>query len=194
MLRQKGVIVSLRGTHGSGKSTIVTSVMKRFGSAPTLAEGKKKPTGYFVNLPGKRLLYVVGPYETACGGCDAIQPYADIWPRIQRAAEEGHHVLFEGALVSSSYGNIGRALEAYGRSAVFAFLDTPLEVCLERIKQRRAARGNFEPLNPANTEFKFRSVARSRQTIEGLGQRCVTLHYRRAVSEVLALFAAGVPK
>lgn len=189
----QGRIVSLRGTHGSGKSTVVTSIMKRYGAEPVPQPGRRKPLGYWVKLPSGEL-FVVGPYETACGGCDAIQPYADIWPRIQSAADAGKAVLFEGALVSSSYGSIGRSLEPYGERVTYAFLDTPLEVCLERIRQRRAARGNLEPLNPHNTEFKLRSVARSRVTIESLGQRCVTLRYQRAVPDVLALLGVAVRK
>lgn len=183
-------IVSIRGTHGSGKSTVVTKIMQKYPTHPVPDPDKPsgKVLGYRVTLPAGEL-FVVGSYATACGGCDAIQPYANIWPRIAAAADTGAHVLFEGALVSSSYGNIGRASEQYGDDMVFAFLDTPLSVCLERIAQRRAAKGNFEPVDPANTEAKFLSVARSLPKIQTeLGRRVVILDHTQAVKQTLALF------
>src|SRR6266496_3953960 len=144
-------IVSIRGTHGSGKSTIVTKIMAKYGATPFYGAQrtpKSKPESYLLSLNGSTPLYVIGPYTTACGGADAIQPYSEIWPRVEKAANMVSHVLFEGALVSSSYGSIGhsmqRRIDENGEDCVFAFLDTPLDLCLERIRQRRAAKGNFE--------------------------------------------------
>lgn len=188
-------IVSLRGTHGSGKSSVVAKILAKYGSTSVLNPYKpKKPLGYHVELP-TGLLFVVGSYTTACGGCDAIQPYADIWPRIEEAADAGDHVLFEGALVSSSYGNIGRSSEKYGNDMVFAFLDTPLATCLERIKQRRAAKGNDKPLDPANTEFKFNSVNKSIEKIRSeFGRRVVIIDHTQAVKQTLKLFGVTLRK
>src|SRR5690554_107408 len=135
-------IVNIRGTHGSGKSTVVREIIKMYDGTFESINEKGRPNNYCVKLPGtKKTLYVIGSYETACGGCDGIQPYADIWPRVEKFAALGH-VLFEGALVSSSYGNIGRSSEAYGDQFIFAFMDTPLNTCINRIVERRLARGN----------------------------------------------------
>lgn len=189
------VIVSLRGTHGSGKSSVVSKILQKYGCTPVNDSAKpKKPLGYHVQLP-TGLLFVVGSYATACGGCDAIQPYADIWPRIEEAADAGDHVLFEGALVSSSYGNIGRSSEKYGDAVKFAFLDTPLDVCLKRIAQRRAAKGNFEPVDPANTKHKFHSVAKSVEKIKTeFGRRVVIIDHTLAVTQTLKLFGVTLRK
>lgn len=177
-------IINIRGTHGSGKSTVVKRVLERYGS--TRLGNDKKPEGYRVDLPWGKQLYVVGSYETACGGCDAIQPYSLIWPRVVEYAQLGH-VLFEGALVSSSYGNIGRASEEYGDQFVFAFMTTPLEVCLQRIAARRLARGDTRPLNPKNTEGKLRSIQGSLPKIIALGRRVVMLDYRHPLPQLLGL-------
>lgn len=183
------LIVNIRGTHGSGKSTVIRTMMSRYG-AERLGKGKR-PDGYRINLPDiKSPLYVVGPYETACGGCDAIQPYALIWPRVEEYAALGH-VVFEGALVSSSYGNIGRASEAYGNRFVFAFMDTPLQVCLDRVASRRKARGDDRPLDPKNTTVKYNNVLRSIPTIRAAGRRLVTIDHRFPVHNVLRLFRAS---
>lgn len=188
------MIVNIRGTHGSGKSTIVRELMARYNAAPILHGGTRRPRAYALKVPlFSHLLYVVGPYETACGGCDAIQPYADIWPIVEKVAAWGH-VLFEGALVSSSYGNIGRASELYGDEFVFAFLDTPLRVCLERIAARRRARGDDRPVDPRNTETKYNNIVRSRGKIEAAGRNVVTLDHRRAVLQVTGIFKHGTAR
>ena len=187
------MIINIRGTHGSGKSTLVAGLLASHPHVP-LGEGKR-PEGYKVTAAGlKRPVYVVGPYTTACGGCDAVQPYDLIWPRVEEYAKKGH-VLFEGALVSSSVGNIGRAMAARRqKDCVVCFLDTPVEECLVRIQRRRAARGDERPLNPANTVSKHQSVERSRPKMEALGVRCVTLHYKRAAKELAALLAEAENK
>lgn len=181
------MLLSIRGTHGSGKSTIVKTLLQRYKTESRLGP-KGKPIGYAVDVPWiEQLIYVVGSYENACGGCDTIQPYSEIWPLIKEYAGYGH-VIFEGALVSSSYGNIGRATEVYGDKCVFAFLDTPLEVCLQRIKQRREAKGNFKPLDPKNTEHKYNSVKGSIDKIRDVfKRRVVMLDYRRPVSQLLEI-------
>jgi len=185
-------IVSIRGTHGSGKSTIVTKIMAKYKATP-LGAGKR-PDGYAMALPTGEHLFVVGPYHTACGGCDAVQPYSDILPRIEEYAKTGH-VLFEGALVSSSYGTIGAALNGCP-GATFAFLDTPLDECLRRIAARRAAKGNFEPLNPKNTAVKHENVYRTKDQMRRLGSavRIVDIDHREPVKGVLRLFGVSLRK
>jgi len=185
------MIVSLRGTHGSGKSHIVRQILQRYSAQPESVDKKGRPVNYVMQLANGSSLYVVGCYVNACGGCDAIQPYSEIWPRIERFAELGH-VLFEGALVSSSYGNIGRATERYGSECVFAFLDTPLEVCLTRIQTRRTARGDLRPIDPKNTKGKLDSIWKSIPKIrDEFKRRVVILDYHKAVAQVLGLFYNG---
>jgi predicted kinase len=188
------MILNIRGTHGSGKSTLVRKLLD---SGTTMAavnedgspSDAKRPAGYVVfGLPGMKkgaAMYVVGPYETACGGADAIQPYDLIWPRVLEYARKGH-VIFEGALVSSSVGNIGREMAARRqKDCVVLFLDTPVQVCLDRIAKRRAAKGDERPLNPKNTTVKHHAVEVSRPKLEALGLRCVTLHHRKAFKELM---------
>ncbi len=196
-------IVSIRGTHGSGKSTIVQKILRKYPHDAQYSNGNaKRPTGYMVALPSDQL-YIPGPYDTPCGGCDAIQPYSLIWPLVEGAASCGHHVLFEGALVSSSYGAIGHAMNAYGDNAVFAFLDTPLDKCLERVYARRLAKwvgankpGLPLPVNPVNTAGKFESVGRTKAQMLKLGSsvRVVDLDHTQAVKQVLKLFGVKLTK
>lgn len=183
------MIINIRGTHGSGKSTIVKELLNRYDAEPLMGQGKR-PEGYRMLTPFGVLL-VVGHYETQCGGCDAIQPYALIWPRVVEYASRGH-VVFEGALVSSSYGNIGRDSEVYGDQFVFAFLDTPLDVCLKRIRARRAAKGNEKPLDPKNTRVKFDNIQKSLVKIQAMNRRVIILEYVKPIPQLLGLLNQGV--
>lgn len=185
------ILCSLRATHGSGKSYLVRQLLERYDAQPTDVDKKGRPNNYVMTLGDKSKLFVVGSYVNACGGCDSIQPYSLIWPRVEEFAKHGH-VLFEGALVSSSYGNIGRSLEAYGDRAVFAFLNTPIEVCLERIRQRRLAKGNLKPVDPKNTIGKMNSCNGTISKIRDVfHRRVIILDYRKAVPQLLKLFLSA---
>jgi hypothetical protein len=176
------MIFNLRGTHGSGKSTVALKLLKQFPHELVNPNPKGKPEGYVLQVTRKRLLFIVGPYLTACGGCDAIQPYDLIWPRVEAYARQGD-VFFEGALVSSSVGNIGRAM-AQRKDCVVGFINTPLQTCLARIQKRREKKGDLRPLNPLNTTVKYEGIQRSRPQLEALGLRCVTINHHRALREV----------
>lgn len=159
-------IVRLNGTHGSGKSTAVTRVMAKYGCEPVFQDGFKHPVGYMATLPSKELLFIVGPYETACGGCDAVQPFARIWPLVQYGVQRAAHVLFEGALLSTTFGKIGAESEVYGDDFVWAFMDTPLEKCRQRVDTRRGVRG-AEPLtNFTNIDAKWDTIDRLRRKLD----------------------------
>jgi len=193
-------IVSIRGTHGSGKSTIVQRILGLYDHKdkwqPINPDKKGRVEGYLLQVAPKQRLAIIGSYHTQCGGADGIQPYSLILDRIADYAKHYEHVLLEGALVSSSYGSVGQLMSHYAPNAVFAFLDTPLELCLERIKQRRAAKGNFEPLNPHNTTVKFENVARTKDQMRRLGSqvRIVDIRHTHAVTDVLKLFGVRLSK
>lgn len=153
------MIINIRGTSGSGKTTVVRGIMNK-GSVIPLDE-HKKPAGYRVEIPDLgQPVYVVGPYTTACGGTDAIGTQDEVCDRIRAFAPLGH-VLVEGLLMSKTFGRyakLDRELDAQGQHFIWAFLDTPLDVCLARVGARRETRRlakavvpDFKPLNPQNT-------------------------------------------
>lgn len=186
-------VVNLRGTHGAGKSTVARRILKEFPHRELLAEDGKL-YGYLVTLPLRQPLAIIGPYRTACGGCDAIQPYSRIWPLVDWAAKQAWHVLFEGALVSCSYGSIGESSVGYGDRFVFATLDTPLETCVQRVNERRAAKGKPPLEDTRNIDGKFKSVQSSHWKAVDRGRRVCAIHHERATQEVLALFGIKLPK
>lgn len=182
------MILNIRSTHGGGKSTAVVKLMQAHIVQPLWPNPRTtKPEAYALTGYKKDALpiFVIGPYEAACGGVDAIQPYNRIWPLVQKYAKRGH-VVFEGALVSSCVGSLGAAM-AKRKDCVVAYLDTPLQTCLDRIAKRRAKKGDTRPLNPTNTNNKFKSVAGTRAKFEALGVRCVTIKHKKAVDQLLEL-------
>lgn len=181
------MIVNVRGTHGSGKSTVVTKFLKKYNHVAIRPKGSKKPEAYDCDTPfGK--VYVIGSYENECGGCDGIQPYDRIIPLIQKYAELGH-VLFEGALISNNYGTICKMSLDYGDDFVFAFLDTPLDVCIERIIKRRTERGNLKPFDPNKSVIRvFERALVARDKIEADGRILVDLKHQDPFPGLLEIF------
>lgn len=153
-------ILSVRGTFGSGKTTAVRQFLNDY------------PTTAMLNLAGKALgyrtdassagvntpIYVVGSYANTCGGTDGIKDQATVASRILAAHPLGH-VLFEGALVSASglAGQVTQAIHPTGCD-VYSFLNTPEELCIERVLGRRKAAGNDKEFDPVNLRDKFKSV------------------------------------
>lgn len=191
------MIISLRGTFGSGKSYLVKQLMKRYPTEPYGEDHRGKPLGYRMALGNNQTLGLIGRYDVASGGCDKIQPYSEIWPRVVSFRKRFDHVLFEGALVSSTYGTIGAASEDYGDEMVFVFLDTPLDVCVENIRQRRLSRGKDVPMAEKtidNVRKKMKAVNNSMKKIkEHHGRRIVILNHKRAPVQVIRLLYRNQP-
>jgi predicted ABC-type ATPase len=174
-----GTVVSIRGTNGSGKSTTVRKFMAELGP-PTRNLGLNgKLVGYQFAAPG-RTIFVLGKYETDCGGLDTSFSYPgaadDVCQFLQDLVKHGD-VIAEGVVAMSSYGiarltGLAHALTVQGHHIVFALLDTAEEVCIERVKARRAAKGNIKPFNPANLRSKYQSIHKDQRKLEAAGYDC----------------------
>ena len=155
-------VINVRGTSGSGKSTVVRKIMER-GVVTPIGESEKKPDGYIVKIPTlETQVLVVGPYTTTCGGCDQIQTQDEICDRIRAYSTLGD-VLVEGLLMSHSFARyvaLDRELLEKNVHCIWAFLDTPLDVCLDRVRSRRDERALLTgrdrgELNTKNTTDKW---------------------------------------
>lgn len=149
------VAINIRGTGGSGKSTLVRNVMATYPAKMNVEEpGRKRPSGYILSGEGRATLYVPGHYETACGGCDTIKTMDKVYEQVIDGLELGFNVLYEGIMPMD---DVRRAVELNKTHQLdVIYLTTPIEDCLEGIQARRRAaaeaRGK-EPgeLNPKNT-------------------------------------------
>lgn len=154
--------------------------------------GLRRPEAYECKLKGiKKPVYVLGPYLTATGGVDNVQPYDLILDLIKKYAQRGH-VIFEGVLVSSSYGRVGELMEGWGQEAVMAFLTASLEDCLKNVQKRRNARADVREFNPKNATSKYHSIVKSREKILAAGKvRVVDLDPDKGVEAVLELLRSA---
>lgn len=163
------MIINIRGTNGSGKSTLVKSFIKPdWPEIPlqgylTKAGKAKVVTGYF-----SKELCIVGSYKNACGGMDGIPNFETAFGAIGRAAGCSYNVLCEGILASTVYGSWAKFAADYcnppaGRNGfAFAYLDTPVELCIERIRQRIAAKGGDPNFNEKLVHDKVKAIAGTR--------------------------------
>lgn len=180
------IILNIRGTNGSGKSTAVRLLIdylwtqKALKRMPFQVDGKEG--GYRFVLPEGRNVSVLGKYQTACGGLDASFSYPgaadDVIYFLDALAELGD-VVAEGVVAMGSYG-IGRLQKfsadqtAKGNRVIYALMDTPLETCIARCEARRAekaaAKGKEpKPLNPENLKGKWESNHKDLAKLKALG-------------------------
>ena len=168
------MIINVRGTGGSGKSTLVRQVMARYPHVePEFILGRKRPIGYVCARAGFPDLYVIGSYETPTGGCDTIGTPAQAFAIVDERARQGDDVLFEGIIVQDSLRRLIELNQAHA-GVVVVFLNVPLDVCLASIATRRIERGTVKALNPRNTTNRARTVERSMAKIAAAG---ITNHW-----------------
>lgn len=163
-------VVVIRGTSGSGKTYIAEQIMTRLGKASdTRVLGPRSKIGGYLwrREDGSFAHGVVGRYETACGGCDGLSwkgAADDIEGLIGVMTDAGASVMLEGLMVSTWGADRLLRLNARAPGGLFVLhLTTPLDVCLDSVRARRAARAAAEgkeapELNPKNTSTKHKGL------------------------------------
>ena len=185
-------IVSLRGTSGSGKSTVAFKIFEKYPRQEIVgADGKIQ--GYKVDARPevKHPIYILGKYTTACGGCDQIPTQQEAADRAVHYHRDGH-VLMEGLLASAAgpAGAVTMTIQDTGE-AVFAILDTPVDLCIERVKARRLARGDERPLNEKNTRDKWQQTRSTASALFKLGYDVRPIDHTKAFEDVMDIFVGA---
>ena len=196
-MNQPHVIVNVRGTSGSGKSTLVRAIMTLYPfKTPVCIPGRKQPLYYVLshNSPDHLPLVVLGHYEGACGGCDTISKddtgqgnsYDRIFGLVRELYNKGFNVLFEGLLIS---GDAARCTDLHktGYPINVVPIELPIEVCIQSVLDRRAAKGNTKHFNDKNTREKHRLMSKCIDKLMAAG---VPVH--RSPSREAALRNVGV--
>ena len=177
------VILQIKGNSGSGKTTLTRQFMQLGKRSKVITNWKAWGAGaeprlsdYRVVIPGcQREWIVLGRYENTCGGCDTIKTYGEVIERVGFYSAEGYNVWLEGLMLSDTYGQVGEYSQRYGRDWLYFYLDTPLDVCLARVQQRRDADGNTKPFNPKKTTTRFRTIGFNKTRTEEHGHRVISL-------------------
>jgi hypothetical protein len=177
------------GTSGSGKTTAMRSILDKANCRPFLKEGNKVRMykGELHSPPHMEKydpieIMVLGSYETVCGGCDTIPSVkivADYLYDLSESEDEGL-LLFEGLMLSHMVGTVGEAQKTAPGHHWRAFLDTPLNVCLDRVLERRKARGMTKPFNPTNTQKDWPRVRQCRENCARQGIPVRDINHRFA--------------
>ena len=124
-------IVAIKGTNGSGKSSVVRALIAHLGKVATLRFNSKE-AGYRCKY-GEQTLFVLGKYKSACGGLDSSFSYKgaadDVLICLDALAAKGH-VVCEGVIAISSYGfDLGRVVwRLIGRAVRATVMQRALQV------------------------------------------------------------------
>lgn len=154
-----GKIIKIHGCSGAGKTTAVRSLMDMAEDAEKLwTPDQKKVEAYKLKLAGiVAPVFVLGSYENNCGGMDTVGSAKEAIMLVHQYESIGH-VVHEGLLQSTYYGAMGKDSQRYGDRYIYAFLDTPIEICLQRVVARREANGSKNKFNPELTREKHRTI------------------------------------
>lgn len=177
------MIVNLRGPNGSGKSTIVKKFLAKGFEERYGMLGPRRPEAYEVGLEGlKEPLFVLGPYQTATGGVDALgAPLIDFLYMLEKYAKKGH-VLFESVVISTTFGAVGSWMTDHRDNVIVAYLDTPYEECIKALGQRGANQGT------AHVAEKVKSVTRTKVLMEEAGIRTELVSRDEAFDKIKGWF------
>jgi hypothetical protein len=165
------VIIEIRGTSGSGKTTALREVMKHYTKwQPFFVPDRKRPL-YYTKQPN---LVVLGHYEIACGGCDTIGSVPQVFDVITqvRKREPKSHILGEGLLLSE---DVKWVLSKPEEDWKILFLTTDPEECLKRVCQRQEEKGR-PPADPERVRRKLMTrvgtIERARLRLVAAGIEC----------------------
>ena len=189
-------IVAIKGTHGSGKSSVIRELINHLGKAATLRFNNRN-AGYRCRYGDDGALFVLGKYDSPCGGLDTSFSYGgaadDLLLCLDALAKKGH-VCCEGVIAITSYGfdRVARFADKQkkkGNHMIFARLDTPAESCIERVRQRREEAGNTQAFNPDKLLHKYESVLKSQEKLHRAGYDARTLPHEESLQTLLRWFA-----
>lgn len=152
-------IIKIHGCSGAGKTTAVRYLIARAKSIEPFELKSLTVKGHKLILEDVRdPVYLIGRYDVpGCGGVDTISDFRNVLGAIDHLHPWGH-IVFEGLLQSTYYGTMGKHSQQFGAAYKYVFLDTPAEVCLERVVARRYERGTKSKFNPQNTLDKHETI------------------------------------
>lgn len=178
------MILNIRGPSGSGKSTAVRQFLKCYGNEKMFdtVNGKTRLVGY--RIPAKENggqsqndIYLLGSYETACGGCDKLTGgggSTDLVESMVSDYSKKGHVIFEGLLIST----LDRWIEFAKHHEGFRvyYMDTPLDQCIANVKTRNGGKA----FNHGNVRSKHRTLKGQVGQMQSAGVQTFMLPYERA--------------
>jgi ABC-type dipeptide/oligopeptide/nickel transport system ATPase component len=178
-------ILNIRGTSGSGKSTVVRQLMDHFDVESEIARPSTQRVWAYLLRNG---MYVLGRYETTCGGADTVGSFGKIRTQLNILARRGD-VVVEGLLWSHVFKSSDEFARSTPHHVIFALLNTPADLCVRRVLARRRTVGNKRPFNPQNTSDKHRDIVRTQERLLRAGHDARILPHEEPLQTILRWFA-----
>lgn len=196
------MIINIRGTNGSGKTTLARALIGPNPQPIDLVQYQKQVKSGFkqkwveaYGQPGGFL--AIGSYKQGCGGMDTIPSFdlqqkaiatAYDWAKNGHPLPEPHpeHIVAEGVLASTVFGSWGKFFSGFNKAEVLiAYLDTPLEVCLERIRARQiAAKGEAREIKKDQVADKIKAIQATKERFNKAGFLTATLRHDQAEADL----------
>lgn len=183
------MIINIAGTSGSGKSTIVRSLMAMCTSEPVTVEGRKTPIGYDLALPGGSRVRVLGAYEAPTGGCDTIKDAVLNYRLVTEWHRTGLHVVYEGLFVMNHTRGLALARDVGVENVTVILLATTLDQCKAGVNARRAVEGKPPLQKWDNTEGNHTRARNYATKMQRTGVRVLTLERDLVLPRILELLS-----
>ena len=185
-------VLDIRGTHGSGKSHVVHSLLEMYGWGVPI-EVKGKHIGHYIKELDCGILCKYRKGKGG-GGVDSSLPQPErVVERIKLFYSRYRFTLLEGAFISHTYQRYADLADELGRQNYrFLFLDTPLDVCVERCRIRHTTRGSGNrktEFSPQSAEHDYYADwVRLRPKFIANGYNVGVLNYLDPLTELLKEF------
>jgi hypothetical protein len=153
------VIVNVRGANGAGKTFVVRQFISSGWNGTDFKSGDRV-LGHFVNHGGYITLVVGSYYGDGSGGVDRMKNADEMFDVLEAGLLLADHVIFEGILVSTTFGKLGEWAAKHRNQFAIVHLDTSLNDCLRNIETRRARSGrdHKEPQSKEKIEAKIKAI------------------------------------
>lgn len=172
---------NIRGCNGSGKTTLVRSLFDHVRTeVRSFGVEDHKPIPVTFGFGTVLKFAAIGDYlQSGCAGLDRVRTQAAAKGVILKVREScGENldfILFEGVLVSTIFEPWLKFSRDNG-GVTWAFLDTPLKTCLDRIQ----ARNGGVPIKEDQVGDKHSTIRRIQDKARQAGERVLVLPYANA--------------
>jgi len=177
------MIIQIRGTSGSGKTTVVNRFRELSDDWEPVFQAKRKRPLYYRR---GSTLALLGHYESPCGGCDTIGSARQVFDLIKKMEGRFENILCEGLLLSED-----TKWSSQLEDLRVLFLTTDLETCLDRVRARRRAAGNDKPLSVDNTSKRVAVIERARIKLLNGGVECYRVSPEQATKRLCSWLGVG---
>jgi hypothetical protein len=110
-----------------------------------------------------------------------------LWEVAEELSKKGD-VIYESAFLRAGNGYIEKASKYLGNDMIFAFLNTPVDVCIQRVVQRQLASGRKHgEVKPDNIARGDREIRRALDVLRKAGRQVVEVSWEHPLESLLGV-------